>query len=438
MLHAYRLTGSCFLEPHYTTQFSILMMNKISSLFVAAMLSVLALSAQKSKMTTGIMALNNGDPVTAIQKIEESFERIDDIKAKHQPKGYYNLAKAYLQVSSDSNADIKGMFPDALLKAKENYQIAMNHPESRRIENTAKTEQMDRQVFGALFNRAVTDFNEGAYEAAREYFKAAQDMRPDHFMTNRLLGNASLLTGDTTASINYLVRAVDIYENRYLNTEGDSEKEKSIEVYKATGEYQQDSAQMPDVFRLLAGLYATQQEYRKALDLIESSEEVIGKNRDLKLQELDIYNKNPDLLDEAKAKFEAAIAEDPDDLPIKLAYASLLERNDENDKALELYREAYEQDPDNLQANYGLGAYYINEAAELSQQKAEMKKEAEIQKMDERIKDFLEKAYPYMKKLHELQPNEREWLSQLVTITGNLGMEEEMNAYGEKLGEMNN
>lgn len=407
-------------------------MNKISCLLLTLMLGVATAYGQKSTMTSGIMALQNGDPVRAIEKIEQSFEQIDEIKSKHQPKGYYNLAKAYLQVGTDST--LSEMYPDALLKAKENYETAMNHEYSRKIENTAKLDQLDGQIFGALFNNAaVPAFNNGNYDKAAQYFDAAADLQPEHFMTNRMLGATHILLEDTAQSIEHLEGALSAFENRYIN----DVDEKSLDVYKATGEFQNDSMQLSYIFQQLAVIYDAQGEPRKAIATIDRGLELMGEDRDLKRQQLNIYNNNPELLEEAKGKFEAAIAEDPNDLPIKLAYASLLERNGEIDQALKLYKEAYDQDPDNLQANYGLGAYYVNQAAELSQEKAKLNEEEEIGEMNERILELLEKSYPYMKKLHELQPNEGEWLRQLVTITGNIGKEEEMEMYGKKLGELN-
>jgi tetratricopeptide (TPR) repeat protein len=408
------------------------MTNKISCLLLILMLATATAYAQKSTMTSGIMALQNGDPAKAIEKIEQSFEQIDEIKPKHQPKGYYNLAKAYLQVGTDST--LAAMYPDALLKAQENYEIAMNHEESRRIENTAKLEQIDGKIFGALFNNAaVPAFNEGNYDKAAEYFNAAADLQPEHFMTNRMLGATYILLEDTAQSIEHLETALTTFENRYLNVD-----EKALEVFKATGEFQNDSVQLSYIFQQLAVIYDAQGEPNKAIATIDRGLEIMGEDRDLKRQQLNIYNNNPELLEEAKGKFEAAIAEDPNDLPIKLAYASLLERNGETDQALKLYKDAYDQDPDNLQANYGLGAYYVNQAAELSQKKAKLQNNDDegIAEMDARILELLEKAYPYMKTLHELQPNEREWLSQLVTITGNIGKNEEMEMYGKKLGEL--
>ena len=64
-------------------------------------------------------------------------------------------------------------------------------------------------------------------------------------------------------------------------------------------------------------------------------------------------------------------------------------------------------------------------------------KDDEIEAADTEIKGLMSQAYPYLKTLHKLQPNEREWLSQLVNVTGFMGKDDEMMEYSKKLAEMN-
>ena len=59
-----------------------------------------------------------------------------------------------------------------------------------------------------------------------------------------------------------------------------------------------------------------------------------------------------------------------------------------------------------------------------------MTKEAEIIAIDDEIKGLMKKAEPYMQKLHEMEPDELEWISQLVSIGYFLGYDD------DKLGEL--
>ena len=194
---------------------------------------------------------------------------------------------------------------------------------------------------------------------------------------------------------------------------------------------------MSYIYQQLAVIYQAKGETRNALDLLSEGTKLLPEDESIKRQELAIYQQNPDLLEEAEKKFQEAMAASPDDASIKLAYAALLDKASKGDEALTLYQKVYDADKENLQANYGIGAYYINKAAEMSNEKMKLTKDEEIEAMDKQIVELVGKAYPYMVWLHEKQPEETEWLRQLITITPILGKDEEMMKYGEKLSALN-
>lgn len=425
-------------------------MKRIALLVLAMVLVSVSLQAQRSKVTSGILALDNGDPLEAISKIEEGIadkSLFEGNKAKHLCKGYYFLAKAYITAVEDTTVDASGLEEPAI-KAAEYYQMAMNHPDKRIIETNSVIDNLGDRIWYALYSAGIEGFNSGNYEASLSYFQGANEARPDFFLNQRMLGSNYLLLADekakagdaegaaqdSAASIEALKEALNIFANKYY--EGDDEE--ALAVMRGGAEFQQDSGQLSYTVQQLALLQDQTGDAVGALETIEMGLKYAPTDKDIKRMELNIYQNNPDLLERAKAKFEAAMVEDPNDLTVKMAYAGLLERNGEIDYAQKLYQEAYDADPDNLQANYGLGAFYINRAAELSSEKAEITNEAEVQEYDKQILELLEKGYPYIKKLHELQPEETEWLRQLVSITGNLGLDEEMEMYGKKLGDLNN
>lgn len=410
-------------------------MKKINCLLLVLVMTAGGLQAQGSKVNSGVINLQNGNVGEAISKLEEALSKPELLKPKHFPKAHYNLAKAYLQVAKDtSQTELRALYPDAIMKAKNNYEKAMSHPAlDNRTKNADKLDNTQNDLWFVLYNEAIAAFNNSQYDESLAYFKGAQEIREDHFLTSRMLGANYVLANDTANAVAALEQSIEIYRKKYV----DEEDQTALTYNKSLPDFEQDSNQLSYIFQQLAVIYDAQGNARKALETVETGLEITGDDKALKRQELNIYNNHPELLEEAKEKFEAAIADDPKDLPIKLAYASLLERNDEKEKALELYQQAYDQDAQNLQANYGLGAYYINQAAALSEKKAKMTKEAEIKAMDEQIIELLEKGYPFMVKLHELQPKEVEWLRQLVNISGVLGKDEDMATYGKKLGEMN-
>ncbi len=425
-------------------------MKRIISLAFVWVLLSLALQAQKSKVTSGILALDNGDPLEAISKIEAGIadkSNFEGGKAKHLAKGYYFLAKSYLTVLEDTTID-NSQLDDPYSKMADYYRMAMDHPNSKVISNNALLDNLQERIWYSLYSQGITTFNDGEYEASAKFFTSADKTKPGFFLNQRMLGSNYLLLAeqktkagdyegakqDTANSVVALEAALKIFEDKYYG--GDDEE--AMAVLRGGQEFSQDSGQFSYTIQQLALLYDWQDQDEKAIEAIERGLKIAPQDKDIKRMELNIYQNNPALLEKAKGKFEAAIADDPKDLPIKMAYAGLLERNGEVDRAQELYQDAYDQDPENLQANYGLGAFFINQAASLSAEKSDITDEKKVEEYDKKILALLEKAYPFMKKLHELQPDEREWLSQLVSITGNLGYDDEMVEYGKKLGELSN
>ena len=425
-------------------------MRRILILVLAGAMLSGSLLAQKRKVTSGILALDGGDPIKAIEKIEEGIadkSNFEGRKGKHLAKGYYYLAKAYLTAATDSTVDAS-QYQAPLKKAADYYVSAMDHPDKKVIEGNAVLDNLEERIWFNLYNEGINLFNEEVYDESEGYFLAAKKVKPEHFLTERMLGanyllkadqeaaagNIAAAQADTTAAVEALDAALTAFENKYYN----GEDKEAMAVLRGGEEFKQDSSQLSYTIQQLAILYEYTGQSIKALEAIERGLAMAPTDKAVKRIELSIYQNNPELFEKAKGKFEAAIKEDPSDLNLKMAYAGLLERAGEFERAQELYQEAYDRDPDNLQANVGLGAFYINQAAELSAEKADFTDEEKVQKYDKKILGLLEKAYPYMKKLHQLQPEQREWLSQLVTITGNLGMNEEMEKYGKKLGELSN
>ncbi len=414
-------------------------MKRVTLLLALALLFSVALQAQKSKITSGVLAQNNGDVSGAVEKLTEALAHPEKVKKeKDLRKAHYYLHKAFYQVAVDSSlTELRGQYPDAAIKAKTHLVAALEGEEGKRYRNQATLDQAEPNLWAVLYNEGVNIFNSGfdtgerQDERALKYFLAAEDLDSTNFFTQRMLGATFLMVEDTLNTINHLENAIDIFKSKYVDVD-----EETKETLMATPAYENELGQMSYLFQQLAVIYNQQNNFSKALEVIGEGKEILGKDEGLTRQELGIYQSRPELFENAREKFESAIAESPDDINLKLSYAGLLEQNKLTEEAFEYYQEAYQTDPQSLQANYGMGAYYINTAALLSEKKMEMKKDAEIEEANNEIIELLKKAYPYMKWLHEKQPENREWLSQLVTITPIIGKEEEMVEYAKKLRTM--
>lgn len=361
-------------------------------------------------------------------------------KTKQLYKGYYYYAICLAKTVSTA-PETAEKFEQPAIDAHVYYSKVMNSEFASKYKRLAETDQAEYSIWSALYNLGLKYFNAEDYENASKHYELAKIYKPKHILTNRMLGAASMMVKDTAMSINALETALASYKEQYV---GLSKAELDAKVKKMilTGIdfYQQkevDSSQLSYLVQQLAVIYDFQKQPRKALDILADGLKLSPDDEDLKRQELNIYNRNPELFEESKSKFEAAITSNPDDLPIKLAYAALLERNGEAEKAFELFEDAYKRNPEDLQANYRMAAYYVNKAAELSGEKAKLTKMADIDKADEEIREYAGKAYPFLVWLHNKQPKEPEWLRRLVEISGIVGKDDEMMEYGKKLGELN-
>lgn len=408
-------------------------MNRIIITISLLLFSGAILVAQPSKVTSGVLAQQGGNNEEAIEKLETAIadeSLFQKGKAKHLPKAHYHLYKAYFAMAVDTSKNV----PDALMKAKDYYSKAVNNPTyGDKWQKQSLLENATGNLWGAFYNEGINQFNVQNDAAALEYFQGADELKPDHILTQRMLGAIYVATTDSANGVKSLEKAIELYKARYVDADA-----ASITANKEAPDYAVDSSQISYMYQQLAVLYnsgygSVEPDARKAIDLLAEGMKIDPNDEDLKRQELNVYQQNPSLFAESKKKFIDAINSNPGDNQIKLAFANLLDRNGDLDEAFEYYKQVNEADPANIGGIYGIGAYYINKAAEISTAKAKYTKDAEIEAADKQILELVENAYPFMVKLHELQPNEREWLSQLINITPMIGKDDEMEMYYEKM-----
>ena len=380
-------------------------MKKYVILFLAIGILSFEGIAQNSKVTSGVIAYDNGRYDEAIEKLETALANKSDLKEKLVPKAHYYLANAYLQAANDSALAAK--LGDPAMKAYEQYELTketdVNGKFSKMLELT------ETNLWPAMFNAGASAYNSDEYEQSKNLFEKAIVLSPEDYNSYLMLGFSNWMLQDSSATVSTL--------------------RKSIDLYKAS-EAEDEVPQFAQAYLMIATIQNAQGNIKEALETLGEASEEFPTDKNISLTELDIYSKNPDLAEQALQKFEKAIADDPGNVPLKLAYADMLSKNGKNEKSEAVFMEILQAEPENLNANIQLGAKYINQAAVLSQKKAKMTKEAEIIAIDDEIKGLMKKAEPYMQKLHEMEPDELEWISQLVSIGYFLGYDD------DKLGEL--
>lgn len=380
-----------------------------------------------SKVVTGVIAYEGGRYDEAITKLTEALGKSDLLKPKNVPKTHYFLMQSYIRVLSGGDAAIKAKFPEAEDKACESL-IKLKETQNMASGADAKTYQngvalAENQLWVAIFNKGTAAYQESKYTDALKYLTRANQLAPDNYMSPFMLGFAQNANKDSMAAKASWEKCIDLYT-------------KSQAVEKPNVD-----SNMVNVYLNLANVTSVKDGNGKALKVIQDGLARFPKNSDLELTELSIYQRDPSLLQEALKKFEEATKKNPNDEKIFVAYASLLEKAGKDKEALDVYNQVLQKYPDNVYANLNISAFYVNKAAVTKKEMDATTDDKLYKEKYDEVKSNLAKAYPYMKKVHEKEPTNIEWVSQLVSITSYLmgdskEMEEAFNKYVKLQTEM--
>lgn len=393
-------------------------MRKIGILLVMVLMCA-GLTAQNSKITTGVLSVQDRDFEAAIEQLSTGLSDVTALKEKNIPKGYINLAVAYQNVAVAEGT--KEKYPDGLMMAYDAYKKAVENQGYADNTTNKLIENSGLLLKNAIYNEAATAYNDGsnatdenvqtvAFSKASTHFKAACEMDKEDYNARVMMGYSNLMLKDTTSALASLDEAISMYS-------------------KLDPKPETPDANIGSAFIQGSLLNMYQNNVRKALDMVAAGKKLYGGETEAEkkvAENLDrvalaIYSQNPSLFKEARVEFEKAIKANPEDVEVKLAYAGLLsQREDQEDKdySLTLYRSILETDADNYQANANVGVFYINEAAANStKMMSDNTSEEEVAALEKGIIESLRNAYPYIKKAHEAKPDFLEWVNQLVNIT---------------------
>ena len=317
-------------------------MKKILLLGLALILTGSLALAQNSKVKTAALEVREGDFEKALTKLNEANERKEDLKEKFLAQMYYLYAQTYMALGTDSTA--KSLYPNAMLKAAENYHLAMENDYRGKNEKQALLDNLPNSLVQNLTFYGYQDHfatgTEAGYEKAADYFEAAVKIDPTYLPAMRLGAYTSIELSDTTAALQKFEQLVEAYEKKYAEIDPEEMAEDQA--------YQDATDNLGNAMLSMSVLYQQTGEPRKALDILAKGQEMLPDTdsetrkevkNNLEKQELYIYQQNPELFEEAKEKFERSIAKNPDDVSLKAAYAGLLEQNGELDEAHALYEE---------------------------------------------------------------------------------------------------
>jgi len=431
-------------------------------LFVFAGTSVKAQSPD-TKITTGVVAYNQQDYKKSIKALSTGLENAESLKEKNRPKGFYYRGKARMNymrqlagkmASAGQDADPETILDEeetsfmetALLDAYQDFKMA------RKWDDGKWGKKLDAEMLmmggmilqggatllnGTFDDKLSPDDKQEAYAEVVKYMDIAAEINPEGHLAYDMRGQAYLNLKDSSNAYNSFVSAAKVFsENEPANPD-------QVIAYVYYRKALLDRYYKKDLdASLLAiedGKKVLEKEHNRILDMKDKyqpnqvealNEQYESVKGDLTRFELDILLNFPDKLEEAVAKFDQAIEDEPKNYILHVAYAQLLEKLNP-EKAVEVYKKATEIDPGKQIAFFNLGALYVNQGVEKYKKANEISDDFEKAKALQAEGDAdYESALPYLESALEAQPCDMQSLNALIQICINLSASDE--AYNDK------
>ncbi|GAA3940936.1 tetratricopeptide repeat protein [Hymenobacter algoricola] len=363
-------------------------MKKIFLTLVAAA-ALHTASAQTSAVTSAILNQRQGLLDKARTDIDGA---ILNAKTSGKAKTWYTRGEIYEQLTANP------IFGKAL-KPGEGTKVAYESY-TKTVELDTKDGEFGKQavqklgnLYGLALNAGVESYNGKNYDEALASYQMAQQIRPQ----------------DTTA---YLYAAYAAEAKQDFTVAKDTYSKLLAMNYKS-----------PALYSRLLQIARQEKNDAEAMKVVQQALVAYPNNKAFMLEELNMYlssGRGP----EAIGKLEKAIAADPTNGNLYAVLGSLYDQGKQQEKALGAYKKAVEVDPNNFDAQFNLGVYNYNKAADLYTKASKMDL-ATYQKSGKKFetdgKKYFQDSLPYFEKALQLQPNDRAVISSLQKVYVRLG-----------------
>jgi len=348
-----------------------------------------AVSAQTSAVTNAILNQRSGLLDKARTDIDKA---IVNEKTSGKAKTWYTRGEIY-QGMMDSPIYSKQLQPgEGVQKAYESYAKTIELDTKDGEFGKPATTRLDN-LYGHAFNDAVNSYNAKDYDKAIDSYKLASKIKPQ----------------DTTAVL-YSAYAYEAKQD-YAGAKASYNQLLGMN-YKSTTLYSR-----------LFQMAKQQKDDAEAAKVLQQALVAYPNNKNFMLEDLNLSlasGKGGDALD----KISKAIAADASNSNLYAVRGSMYDQQKKTDLALADYRKAVELDPNNFDAQFNLGVYNYNKAAEAYTKASKMDLktyQASGKKLEADGKKYFLASVPYFEKALELQPNDKNTLSSLQKVYFRLG-----------------
>jgi len=363
--------------------------------------------AQKSKVTSGSMAYNNGEFEQAIRLLDEALAKPELLENKDKAKAHFKKGQSLKGVLLKQDVNLLAKYPNAAFDALQAFRDAKTFDDIKLFEKELESEMLTManimyQAGFGLFQQAakVAQSNPDAYpvlmEQSIKYLKTADELQPNNMGILAILGSVYHFNKEDKMAMPVLEKAISLYESR---------KDKSLK-----------DKNMASTYMDLASVYTYEvKDFKKAMELLEKGKVEFPDVKDFEILELNFYMSG-DNMELGIQKFEKAIADNPKSEDIHIAYAALLEKKGDLDAASRIYEKVLTFNPNSFNCNYNLAAMYVNKAVELKKKEDSTEDYTKASEYAKEAEALFGKALPYMEKAHEIDSKDMPTISGLIQV----------------------
>ena len=362
-------------------------------------------AAQTSAVTNAILNQRTGLLDKARVDIDKA---IVNEKTSGKAKTWFTRGEIY-QGMMESPIYVKQLQPgEGLQKAYESY--------AKTVELDTKDGEFGKQavshmdnLYGRAFNDAVNSYNAKDYDKAIASYKLASQIKPQ----------------DTTAVL-YSAYASEAKQD-YAGAKASYNQLLGMN-YKSVVLY----SRMLQIAR-------QEKNDAEAAKIVQQALAAYPGNKSFMLEDLNMSlasGKGEDAL----SKINKSIAADPTNSNLYAVRGSMYDQQKKQDLALADYKKAVELDPNNFDAQFNLGVYNYNKAADAYTKASKMDLktyQASGKKFEVEGKKYFEASVPYFEKSLQLQPDDRNTLTSLQKVYFRLGRTADSERLNAKLQSLN-
>jgi len=376
---------------------------KRTILAMLIMISAAVMFGQTNKRTSAFNYQRYGKLDLAKQAIDEASQ---DEKTIMDAKTWFYRGNIYYDIAVSNDTNFRKLDPDPFGVAFKSYQKAKEL--DTKGEFTDDINKYTIAVGEGYYNKGVVLYNEQKFKDAALNFEQA-------FIVSQTVGRI-----DTTALYN---AAVSAYQG--------NETEMAKQYYQQIVQF---GYEKPEIYASLSEIYKAEGDTALALQIVGKGREVYPEDFNLLIAETNIYLATNEK-EKAMKDLEMALQFDKTNPSIFFAVGTIYDQMGDILAATSAYENAITLKPDYFEANYNLGALYVNQAADILDKANDLPldavKEYDIQKA--KADDMLNRSVPYLEKALELMPDDVNTMVSLKEIYTRLGMTEKLEAINNRL-----